>query len=223
MALKIIILIVLIIFLIINIDKFLDDNKKRKLEKYNKEFEDNLDNNISHNFNNLNHDNNNHTYKNISSLPSSTLSITEEHNLKKYYKPKIYITTLNELKFYNVLLEIAKEMDLILFAQVSLYNIVSMRENLDYRTRERYFKRIASKSIDFVLVDKTNCRIKLCIELDDSTHKQKKRRERDDFINELFSELNINLLRYPVYNVYYKDTLKRNIEENIKDKYYSKS
>lgn len=34
---------------------------------------------------------------------------------KKYYKPKIYITTLNEMKFYNVLLEIAKELDYILF------------------------------------------------------------------------------------------------------------
>lgn len=31
-----------------------------------------------------------------------------------------------------------------------------------------------------------------------------------------------NLLRYPVYNVYYKDTLKRKIQENIKEHYYEK-
>ena len=53
---------------------------------------------------------------------------------KKYYKPKIYITTLNEMKFYTVLLEIAKELDYILFSQVSLYNIISMQDNLDYST-----------------------------------------------------------------------------------------
>ena len=120
---------------------------------------------------------------------------------KKYYKPKIYITTLNEMKFYNVLLEIAKELDYILFSQVSLYNIISMQDNLDYSTHTKYFNKIASKSIDFVLVDK-KCRIKLCIELDDNSHKKKNRIERDNFINELFKELEIDLLRYPVYNIY---------------------
>lgn len=140
---------------------------------------------------------------------------------KKYYKPKIYITTLNEMKFYNVLLEIAKELDYILFSQVSLYNIVSMQNNLDYSTHTKYFNKIASKSIDFVLVDK-KCRIRLCIELDDSSHKKQSRIQRDKFINELFKELEIDLLRYPVYNVYYKDTLKRKIQENIKEHYYEK-
>ena len=140
---------------------------------------------------------------------------------KKYYKSKIYITTLNEMKFYTVLLEIAKELDYILFSQVSLYNIISMQDNLDYSTHTKYFNKIASKSIDFVLVDK-KCRVKLCIELDDNTHKKKSRIERDKFINELFKDLEINLLRYPVYNVYYKETLKRKIQENIGEHYYIK-
>ena len=135
---------------------------------------------------------------------------------KKYYSPNIYITTLNELHFYEVLLEIAKELDLILFSQVCLYSIVKVKKSLDYSTRTTYFNKINKKSIDFVLVDKSNCRIKLCIELDDNTHKNKKRIERDNFINELFSQLEINLLRYPVYSVYYKETLKNRILEKIK-------
>ena len=138
----------------------------------------------------------------------------------QFYKPNIYVTTLNEMKFYSVLLEIAKELDYIVFSQVSLYNIISLKENLDYSTHTKYFNKIASKSIDFVLVDK-KCRIKLCIELDDYTHKKKNRVERDIFINELFKELEIDLLRYPVYNVYYKETLKRKIQETIKDHYYA--
>lgn len=138
----------------------------------------------------------------------------------KYYKPKRYITTLNELNFYNVLLEISKELDMILFSQVSLYNIISMKENLDYSTKNKYFNKIASKSIDFVLVDKKNCRIRLCIELDDTTHYKQKRIERDNFINKLFKDLEIDLLRYPIYKVYYKDILKRKIQETIKEHYY---
>ena len=160
--------------------------------------------------------NNNNINKNIR---KNNTEITTLY--KKYYKPKIYITTLNEMKFYNVLLEIAKELDYILFSQVSLYNIISMQDNLDYSTHTKYFNKIASKSIDFVLVDK-KCRIKLCIELDDNSHKKKNRIERDNFINELFKELEIDLLRYPVYNIYYKDTLKRKIQESIKEHYYIK-
>lgn len=95
-----------------------------------------------------------------------------------------------------------------------------MKENLDYSTHTKYFNKIASKSIDFVLVDK-KCRIKLCIELDDTTHRKKNRIERDKFINDLFEELEIDLLRYPVYNVYYKDTLKKKIQESIKEHYYT--
>ncbi len=147
-------------------------------------------------------------------------SYSSNKNYKKYYRPKRYVISLNELNFYNVLTEIANELNLTVFSQVSLYNIVETLPNLDYKTKRTYFNQISQKSIDFVLVDKNDCRIKLCIELDDSTHQQKNRIERDKFINELFRCLEINLLRYPVYKNYYKDTLKKRIEENMKEHYY---
>ena len=143
-----------------------------------------------------------------------------KNNYNKFYRPKRYLITLNELKFYSILMEIAKELDLVLFSQVSLYNIIEMQKNLDYKTRTIYFNKIASKSIDFVLVDKKDCRIKLCIELDDKTHNQAKRIDRDLFINQLFKELEINLLRYPTYNVYYKETLKNQIVAKMQEHYY---
>lgn len=136
---------------------------------------------------------------------------------KTYYKPRIYITTKQENIFYNVLLEIANELNYTLFAQVPLYTIVNTQDNLDSSTKTSYFNKISSKSIDFVLVDE-KCRILLCIELDGSSHKLKNRIERDRFINKLFNDLNISLLRYPVYNTYYKDTLKKRIIDNIKTK-----
>ena len=141
-------------------------------------------------------------------------------NYKDYYRPKRYAITINELNFYNALMEVAKELDLVVFSQVSLYNILETKKELDYKTKTIYFNKIASKSIDFVLVDKKDCRIKLCIELDDTTHKQVKRIERDKFINELFKSLEINLLRYPVYKTYYKETLKKRIQENMKEHFY---
>lgn len=150
--------------------------------------------------------------------PIPISSLETKINYQNYYKPRRYLITLNELHFYNVLLEIVKELDLMLFSQVALYNIVETKKELDYKTKGTYFNKIASKSIDFVLVDKNNCSIKLCIELDDDTHLQEKRKKRDEFINQLFDQLEIGLLRYPVYPVYYKETLKKRIQEKIKDR-----
>lgn len=166
--------------------------------------------------------NNSTDYNNCSNSNSTSYNIetNSKINYCQYYRPKRYITTLNELHFYEVLIEIAKELDLALFCQVSLYSIIEPRKNLDYSTRTKFLNKINRKSIDFVLADKSNCRIKLCIELDDSTHYRKKRIERDEFLDELFEQLGINLLRYPVYTVYYKDTLKKKILENMKEHCY---
>lgn len=71
-------------------------------------------------------------------------SVIENENYKNYYRPKRYVITLNELKFYNILMEIAKELDLILFSQVSLYNILETQKNLDPKTKQIYFNKIAS-------------------------------------------------------------------------------
>ena len=141
--------------------------------------------------------------------------ISKEINYKEIYKPKRYIITLTELKFYNILLEIAKELDLILFTQVSLYNIVETKNN-----NQTAFNKIRSKTIDFVLADKNNCRIKLCIELDDYTHKRYDRKQRDNFINKLFKDLEIDFLRFKTSNYYDKEALKKRIQESIKEHYY---
>lgn len=92
----------------------------------------------------------------------------------------------------------------------------TLRKNMNIVTTENN-----NNVIDYKKYYKANCRIKLCIELDDSTHNKKARIERDEFINKLFKDLEINLLRYPVYQIYYKETLKRKIQEVMKDHYYA--
>lgn len=138
--------------------------------------------------------------------------IPAEIDYKKYYSPKEYIITLNELKLYKVLLGIAKELNLILLCQVSLYSIIETNIKND-----TYFNKIRSKSIDFVLVRENDCRIKLCIELDDKTHHYQNRIERDIFINNLFEQLKINLLRIKSSQYYDKEELKKTIKKYIEE------
>lgn len=125
-----------------------------------------------------------------------------ENNLKEIYEPKRYIISLNELNFFKELQKLIDIMDLNLLTQVSLYNLIETKyKHYNYAD----FNKIKSKSIDFVVADKKSCRARLCIELDDTTHKIKKRKERDNFINELFKEMNIKLLRIKVSNDYKND------------------
>ena len=125
----------------------------------------------------------------------------KEIDYKKKYIKKDYLLTQTELKFYKILKQITDEMDLVICPQVPLYEIV---KNIEYKD----FNRIASKSIDFVITEK-NLKIKFCIELDDYTHKQEKRIQRDNFVNNLFKATNIKIIRIPVQNFYDKEELKR--------------
>ena len=147
-----------------------------------------------------------------SSLESNSIKI--ENNYNKYYSPKRYILTLNELKLYKILLEITKEENLILLCQVSLYSIIETKNGINYG----YFNKIRSKSIDFVLARNYDCKIELCIELDDSTHNLNSRISRDNFINELFNSLHINLLRIKTKSVYNKEELRQQIMKYIPEK-----
>lgn len=128
-------------------------------------------------------------------------------NYKDKYNKCDYLLTKNELKFYRVLKQITNKLGYSLFCQVSLYQIVNSK---DYKN----FNKIKSKSIDFVITQE-NCKILLCIELDDSTHQKRKRIERDSFIDTLFKDLEIKLLRIPVQNFYNIEELELKIKESL--------
>jgi hypothetical protein len=62
--------------------------------------------------------------------------------------------------------------------------------------------RINSKHIDFVLCDPQSLTPRACIELDDATHQQPERQERDAFLNQSFAAAGLPLLRIPTAKLY---------------------
>lgn len=131
----------------------------------------------------------------------------KENNKSKYnyqyqYRKKDYILTKTELIFYKKLLILTSKYNYMLLTQIPLYSIIETKNTIYKQTA---FNKIKSKSIDFVIATNKLKPI-LCIELDDYTHNYKKRIERDIFINNLFNDINIKLLRIKVQRNY-------NIEE----------
>ncbi|MCI8352640.1 MAG: DUF2726 domain-containing protein [Clostridia bacterium] len=135
--------------------------------------------------------------------------ILKPNNVTNYSK-KDYIMTQTELKFYRELKTITDKLQLTIFPQVKLDAIVNTKSN-----KNTARNRIKSKSIDFAIVNNVNCKIVCCIELDDYTHNYKRRIERDNFVNELFSYIGIKLHRIKVSNTYNSIELENMIKESL--------
>lgn len=127
-------------------------------------------------------------------------------NVNNFTK-KEYLLTQNELKLYKLIKQITDKLELNLFCQVAMYELVNCKDFKD-------FNRIKSKSIDFVITEK-NCKIKCCIELDDNTHNRKNRIKRDNLVNKIFERTNTKLIRIPVQSYYNMAELEEKIKDSI--------
>ena len=78
------------------------------------------------------------------------------------------------------------------FPQVHLDSIVSPKNS---RRRFQAFRHINQKSVDFVACDKKQLRPLFVIELDDKTHSQRKRIERDKEVERILTGAGIPLVR----------------------------
>ena len=83
-------------------------------------------------------------------------------------------------------------MDYHFFPQVHLDSIVHPK---DSRRRFQAFRHINQKSVDFVACDKKQLRPLFAIELDDKTHSQPKRVERDKEVERILNGAGIPLVR----------------------------
>lgn len=142
----------------------------------------------------------------VNKIPKPEIESAKDIDLSSLYQKKIYLLTQNELKFYKLLKSITDKNNLNLFSQVSLYEVINAKDI-------KSFNKIKSKTIDFVITD-TNCRVKLCIELDDSTHIRENRQKRDEFVDKLFNTLDIKLIRIPVQNFYNLNDLEQKVKES---------
>lgn len=124
------------------------------------------------------------------------------------YKKKNYIYTVTELKFYRELIKITDELNLVVFPKIRLADIF---EHTDIKE----FNKIKSKHVDFLLCDKSNCKIRLAIELDDYTHNQGKSIKNDNFKNEIFKQAGLGLIRIKVSNSYNLEYIKEKIKESL--------
>lgn len=130
------------------------------------------------------------------------------------FKKKNYLFTKAERSFYHVLKPIAEELNFTLFAKVRLSDLIYTTANGNKKMT--YFNKIKAKHIDYVLCDKTNIEPILAIELDDSSHNNSQRIDRDIFVNNALKAANLPILHINVRPGYNPNEIKASIMEKIK-------
>jgi len=102
-----------------------------------------------------------------------------------------YLLTKNEYRDYMTLRKIAAEKDLLICPKVRLLDIIEPRKGeKDYKS---LFFKVQAKHVDFVICDK-DLRIKAVLELDDNSHDQKDRQDRDAFVDQILTSVGYKVI-----------------------------
>lgn len=129
----------------------------------------------------------------------------EEEKEASYHKNKYFLTDA-EKNFFFVLKPIADRHNLLIFSKVRLLDLFFV-PRYDRSSRSR----IIQKHVDFVLCEPRNIDPICAIELDDSSHNQESRIERDDFVNKVFNSANLPLIRIKNASSYNQQELETKI------------
>jgi very-short-patch-repair endonuclease len=130
------------------------------------------------------------------------------------YVRKNWFLTKAETEFFKIL-EQAIANRYYIFPQVRIIDLLLVKGA--GKNRYKYRNKIDRKSVDFVIVGKNNLNPLLAIELDDSSHNYSGRMDRDNFVEKIFKDAGLPLLRVDfrksynvpelsslIYNILYK-------------------
>ena len=132
----------------------------------------------------------------LETFNNETIEQQEDNPQIKLYSKKPLLTQ-NELYFYTELKPICEKYNLHILSKIRMADLLQ----IDTYNRGKWFSafgKVNSKHIDFALARPENLNILLLIELDDNSHRDYERKERDKFVNDVYDHAGYKLLR--IYN-----------------------
>ena len=128
------------------------------------------------------------------------------------YRKKDYLLTAAERSFYEVLCSVL-DGQLLVFAKVRLADLVYMPKGT--ANRQTHFTRIQSKHVDFVLCTRDKLSPVLVIELDDASHEEEARRDRDTFVDAALTAAGLPILHIPAQRSYVPAELAGAVQQKL--------
>ncbi len=138
-------------------------------------------------------------------------------------RPAVYLSVVDSLltpaeQLFYEQLDLVIDGRLQILSKVRLADLIQV-ESRQPEERNRVFRRIASKHVDFVLAEPGNLTPVLAIELDDSSHDRADRRERDEYLQELFETVKFPLLRIKASASYNRRALVDALEQALRRRF----
>ena len=137
--------------------------------------------------------------------------------------PAVYLSVVDSLltpaeQIFYEQLDLVIDGRLQILCKVRLADLIQV-ESRHPEERNRVFRRISSKHLDFLLAEPVNLAPVLAIELDDSSHDRPDRRERDEYLQELFETVRFPLLRIKASASYNRRALVDALEQALKRRF----
>jgi len=105
-----------------------------------------------------------------------------------------------------------------LASKVRLADIFGIRKDLERGDRQRALNRISSKHVDFLLLQESDGRPLIGIELDDSSHDEDDRIARDKFVDSVFASGGLPIIHFEAKRAYDPNEVRRRITEALASK-----
>ncbi len=114
---------------------------------------------------------------------------------KTPYEAQEYFLSPAERSFFRVLERLVGE-EILICPKPSVREVLKVSAEV-VTERQKYFNWISQKHLDFVLCERRTMRILCAVELDDRSHEQKERRQRDAFLDKAFDTAGVALFHVP--------------------------
>lgn len=128
------------------------------------------------------------------------------------YTAKPQVVTDAEYRFYRTLTQVVGE-NVRICPKVGLKDIFDVSTDAAKGNYHAYFNKISQRHVDFLLCSGDGLKPLLAVELDDSSHNRADRKERDRFVERLFRDAGVPLLRVPVRRHYDVSQLRTQIRQ----------
>lgn len=128
------------------------------------------------------------------------------------YASRRSLLTRAELAFFRVLEDSLRETGWFLAIKPRLADLVQVDSNEEFW---KAFRQISQKHVDFAILDRQQMRILAVVELDDRTHREAHRRQRDVFVDQVLSEAGIPIIHQPWQRHYSSEELQKAVDAAI--------
>lgn len=130
------------------------------------------------------------------------------------YKQREALFTPAEKHFLSVLQKAADE-DAVVFGKVRVADVLKPWDRLPGRYWYRAFHQISSKHFDYVLCNPHDLFVLCVVELNDSSHENRERRQRDEFLRAACAAADLPLLEFKAKRRYVIREIREKLEPHL--------